>query len=68
MLEVYSQLRDKRLSLGWSQTYLGKRAKLNQSVISQLETGRLAPYDKQIKGLAKAFKVRPSTVSRWLKV
>jgi transcriptional regulator with XRE-family HTH domain len=42
---------------GWSKSELARRAGLNQTTVSAVESGRLIPYDTQLLKLAKALGV-----------
>lgn len=45
----------KREENGWSRNELARRAKLTPSDVGKIESGRLVPYDSQLKKLARAF-------------
>lgn len=47
-------LRERR---GWSQAELARRARLHPADISRIESGRLVPYDRQRRRLARALGV-----------
>ena len=44
-----------RLFRGWSKAELARRAGLHPSQVGQIEAGRVAPYDSQVRKLAAAF-------------
>ena len=44
-----------RETKGWSQAELARRADLNATTVSLIETGRFRPYDGQVRKLADAL-------------
>lgn len=54
------QIRKCRESLGMTQTQLARKARIPQSHVSRLETGKLAPTRRTIERLSKVLKVRPA--------
>jgi transcriptional regulator with XRE-family HTH domain len=44
-----------RQSRGWSQRDLASRAVLHESILSAIETGRLIPYPRQARRIARAL-------------
>jgi XRE family transcriptional regulator, regulator of sulfur utilization len=46
-----------RKKVGWSKSELARRAGMNQATIGVIESGRLTPYDAQLKKLAQALGV-----------
>jgi transcriptional regulator with XRE-family HTH domain len=52
-----SKIREKRMALGLSQVQLGFLAAIPNSVISDFELGKRAPWPKARKALARALKV-----------
>ena len=42
---------------GWSQAELARRAGLNATTVSLIESGRFIPYDKQLAKLGRALGV-----------
>lgn len=53
------RVRELREALGLSKSELGRRAGVNQTTISQIESGRFIPYEVQVKKLARALGVKP---------
>jgi transcriptional regulator with XRE-family HTH domain len=53
------QLTRERRARGWSQAELARRAKLDQSTLSKIESGWLRPYPRQLRRLARALGVPP---------
>ena len=51
------KIRAERLRRNWSQTQLAARANLSSSQVSQIETGRIKPYPRQIHRLARALEI-----------
>ncbi len=49
MLTVFRQGR------GWSRSELARRARMTPADVGKIESGRLVPYDSQLKKLARAF-------------
>lgn len=45
-----------RKQLGWSQARLARESSLCQSTLSQIESGRLKPYQGQLEKLAQALR------------
>jgi len=45
-----------RLKLGWSKATLARKAQMDQSLVSKLETGRFKPYPAQLRRLAIALR------------
>lgn len=52
-----NKLREYRQAAGLSQVALGQRASIAPQSLSSIECGRLAPWPKARKALAKALKV-----------
>jgi transcriptional regulator with XRE-family HTH domain len=50
-----NKLRRCREEKGWSQAELGRRAHLHPATISQIESGHLRPYPRQLAKLARAL-------------
>ena len=46
-----------RLNLGWSQAELSRQTRMGHTDICRIESGRLIPYDAQLKKLAAALGV-----------
>jgi transcriptional regulator with XRE-family HTH domain len=44
-----------RTQRGWSQAELARRAGLNNSTLSHIESGRFVPYPGQLAKIARAF-------------
>ncbi len=59
---IAKQIRESRLKRDWSQAELSRRARLNPTTISLIESGRLQPYESQIQKLADAFGVKPEDI------
>jgi transcriptional regulator with XRE-family HTH domain len=53
------QITQERRGRGWSQAELARRAKLDQSTLSKIESGWLRPYPRQLRRLARALGVPP---------
>ena len=51
------QITRERRGRGWSQAELARRAKLDQSPLSKIESGWLQPYPRQLRRLARALGV-----------
>ncbi len=51
------ELQRRREAAGWSRAELGRRSSLNPSTISLIESGRLQPYESQLRKLALALRV-----------
>ena len=49
------RLTEVRLSRGWSQSELARRAHINAGTVSLVESGRLKPYPAQIAKIARAL-------------
>ena len=49
------QLTRERLARGWSQAELARRAGMNATTISLIESGRFQPYPAQLVKLARAL-------------
>jgi len=49
------RLTEVRLSRGWSQAELARRARINAGTVSLVESGRLQPYPAQIAKIARAL-------------
>lgn len=47
----------RRISAGLSKAQLARRADLDQSLLSKIESGRVRPYPKQLQRLARALGV-----------
>jgi transcriptional regulator with XRE-family HTH domain len=45
-----------RMELGWSQARLARAARIDQSNMSRIERGLLAPYPGQLRRLARALR------------
>jgi transcriptional regulator with XRE-family HTH domain len=60
------QLTRERRDRGWSQAELARRAKLDQSMLSKIESGWLRPYPRQLRRLARALGVPPEVAPRLL--
>jgi transcriptional regulator with XRE-family HTH domain len=52
--QALASLRQER---GLSQAALARKSGLNQSTVNQIETGRLVPYESQLRKLASALGV-----------
>lgn len=50
-------LRSFREARGWTRSELGRRATMQASLITQIESGRFIPYDSQLEKLARALNV-----------
>jgi ribosome-binding protein aMBF1 (putative translation factor) len=48
-----------RLARGWNQQTVAQRAKMQAAELSRIETGRLIPYPRQAKNLARVLGLRP---------
>lgn len=46
-----------RRAKGWSKAELARRAEIGESDIGKIESGRLQPYEGQVKRLAGVFRV-----------
>ena len=53
--EVRERIRRLRLVRQWDQSTLARRVGVTQSIVSRIESGRLAPTEEQLQGFAKAF-------------
>src|SRR5687768_17412152 len=53
--EVRERIRRLRLVRQWDQSTLAHKAGVTQSVVSRIESGRLAPTEDHLQGFAKAF-------------
>lgn len=51
-----------RIRRHWSQTELGRRARIRQQDISLIEIGRLIPTEEQLLRLANALAITPPSV------
>jgi len=51
------RLTEVRMSRGWSQSELARRAHVNAGTVSLVESGRLKPYPAQIAKIARALEV-----------
>jgi len=49
------QIRQERITRGWSQAQLARRARISVSDMSRIEGGWLKPYPQQLKRLARAL-------------
>lgn len=52
-----NRIREFRLKAGWSQVELARQARVASTNLSAIECGRLAPWPKVRKALAKVLKV-----------
>jgi transcriptional regulator with XRE-family HTH domain len=50
-----TSLRELRITKGWSQAELARRAGIHPSTVSMIERGLLAAYPAQVEKLAKAL-------------
>ncbi len=55
-----------RLARGWTKATLARRAALAEADIGKFESGRLQPYDTQLKKLARALDVPVSAAASLL--
>ena len=51
------RLRVEREKRGWTKAEYARRAKMNASTISWIESGRFRPYPGQVKKLARALRL-----------
>ena len=56
-------LKEHREARGWSRAELARRARLNATTISWIESGRFRPYRVQLQKLAKALGLREEDLS-----
>ncbi len=47
-----------RKQRSWSKAQLPRRARLDQALVSKIESGRVRPYPREIRRLANALGVR----------
>ncbi len=66
--EVLERIKRLRLVRGWDQAELAVRARILQPKVSQIESGRLAPTDEQISGIATALGYSPSFLTAELRL
>ena len=52
-------LKTERQRRGWSQAELARRAQMNPTTVSLIESRRLEPYPKQLEKLADALGLPP---------
>jgi ribosome-binding protein aMBF1 (putative translation factor) len=50
---------------GWSRSELARRARMTPADVGKIEAGRLAPYDSQLRKLARALGI-PGSAARLL--
>lgn len=48
-------LKVERQRRGWSQAELARRARMSAATVSQIESGRMRPYDSQLRKLRRAL-------------
>jgi ribosome-binding protein aMBF1 (putative translation factor) len=48
-------LEQERRSRGWSRAELGRRARVDGSLLAKIEGGRIRPYEGQLRRLAAAL-------------
>ena len=53
------RIKAERLARHWTQTDLAARAGLSASDISRIETGRMQPYPRQVRRIARALRLEP---------
>jgi transcriptional regulator with XRE-family HTH domain len=58
-VRAMNRLRSLREAKGWSRSELARRAGLNQTTVSAIESGRLVAYPRQLAKLAGALGVAP---------
>jgi ribosome-binding protein aMBF1 (putative translation factor) len=49
-------LERERRSRGWSRSELGRRARLDGSLLAKIEGGRIKPYEGQLRRIAAALR------------
>ena len=54
------RLTTERTRRGWSRSELARRAHMNPSTVSLIESGRLVPYPSQLRKLERALGLKPS--------
>ena len=52
---MVKRVRQIRMSRGWSQAALARKAELNQTTVCNIETGRMVPYPSQLAKVARAL-------------
>ena len=55
-----------RTRRGWTKSELARRARLNATTVSMIESGRWKPYPVQVRKLADALDWPPSDADRLL--
>ena len=55
-----------RMRLGWSKATLARRAKVDQALLSKIETGRVTPYPPELQRLTAALDFPESEATRLL--
>lgn len=51
------RVRELRESRGWTRVELARRARIHPADVSKIESGRMVPYQPQIRRLARALQV-----------
>jgi len=59
-------LTKKRELRGWSRSELARRARMTPADVGKIEAGRLAPYDSQLRKLARELGLPSSAAPRLL--
>jgi transcriptional regulator with XRE-family HTH domain len=54
---IPTKVRQLRERHGWSRSELARRADLHNTTVSEIESGRLRPYDGQLRKLSRALGV-----------
>jgi transcriptional regulator with XRE-family HTH domain len=62
------RLTEERLRRNWSRAELARRAGLNATTVSLIESGRLLPYEAQLEKLARALGWPAGEAARLLEV
>lgn len=67
MLELYTNIKMKRLNNNWSQSELAKRVGYSdKSMISKIESGKVDLSQSQIQAFADVFGCTPSELMGWV--
>lgn len=62
------RLTEKREALEWTKAQLARAAKLDQGLISKIESGRVVPYRVELTRIAEALGWRPEDAQQLLEV
>lgn len=60
------KLTELRQARGWSKAELARRAHLAEGDVGKIESGRLVPYEAQLRRLARVLDVPTAKATQWL--